>query len=150
MARSNDPEAIRSSASRGRPFVNGNSGRKPGSKNRTTQIAAAVAAGDAERLVAKAVEIAMRGDVVLLKFFLGRIIPRDRVVQLDLPAINSPGDAVNATAQIIKSVSEGKITPIEGAALGALFKVHSDAIDIADLVRRFDRLERQIKNGMEL
>ena len=150
MARSNDPEAIRSSASRGRPFVNGNSGRKTGSKNRTTQIAAAVVAGDAERLVAKAVEIAMRGDVVLLKFFLGRIIPRDRVVQLDLPAINSPGDAVNATAQIIESVSEGKITPIEGAALGALFKVHSDAIDIADLVRRFDRLERQIKNGMEL
>lgn len=150
MARSNGPEAIRSSASRGRPFVNGNSGRKPGSKNRTTQIAAAVVAADAERLVAKAVEIAMKGDVVLLKFFLGRIIPRDRVVQLDLPAINSPGDAVNATAQIIKSVSEGKITPSEGAALAALFKVHSDAIDIADLVRRFNRLERQIKNGEEL
>ena len=65
----------------------------------------------------------MKGDVVLLKFFLGRIIPRDRVVQLDLPAINSPGDAVNATAQIIELVSEGKITPIEGAALGAIFKV---------------------------
>ena len=92
----------------------------------------------------------MKGDVVLLKFFLGRIIPRDRVVQLDLPAINSPGDAVNATAQIIESVSEGKITPSEGAALAALFKVHSDAIDIADLVRRFNRLERQIKNGEEL
>ncbi len=63
------------STPRGRPFVNGNSGRKEGSKNRGTLVAAALLDGEAEALFRKAVELALSGDVVMLKFLLGRILP---------------------------------------------------------------------------
>jgi hypothetical protein len=38
---------------RGRPFSRGNSGRKPGSKNRATLVTAALVEGDAQELVGK-------------------------------------------------------------------------------------------------
>jgi hypothetical protein len=54
---------------RGRPFTKGNGGRKPGAKNRTTQVAAALLAGEEQELVRKAVEVAKAGDVTMLKFW---------------------------------------------------------------------------------
>jgi hypothetical protein len=73
---------------RGRPFAEGNPGRKPGSKNRTTVVAAALLDSEAEMLVRKAVELAKAGDVPMLKFLLGRILPRERPIELDLPPMN--------------------------------------------------------------
>jgi hypothetical protein len=40
--RQSRPELTQVPATRGRPFQNGNPGRKPGSKNRTTLVAAAL------------------------------------------------------------------------------------------------------------
>ena len=42
------PQTSQVPAPRGRPFANGNPGRKPGSKNRTTLVAAALLEGEAE------------------------------------------------------------------------------------------------------
>jgi len=74
---------------RGRPFPKGNGGQKPGSKNRTTQVAEALLAGEEGELVRKAIEIAKAGDVSMLKFLLGRLLPRERVITVDLPAHGS-------------------------------------------------------------
>ena len=73
---------------RGRPFAVGNPGRKVGSKNRTT-VAAALLAGEAQPLVRKAVEIALAGNVPMLRFLLDRLLPRDRLIKLDLPRVIS-------------------------------------------------------------
>ncbi len=59
----------------------------------------------------KGVELAKAGDVVMLKFFLSRILPRDRLIQLDLPAMNWADDAVEALGSIMRAVSEGQISP---------------------------------------
>ena len=56
---------------RGRPFANGNPGRKPGSRNRASVVAAALVEGEAEELVRTALRLAKAGDVVMLKFLLG-------------------------------------------------------------------------------
>ena len=75
---------------RGRPFVTGNPGRKPGPRNRTTIVAAALLEGDAEALTRKAIELALAGDVGMLKFLLGRILPGSgRCSLISLP-YNSP------------------------------------------------------------
>jgi hypothetical protein len=66
------------------PFTQGNPGRKPGTKNRTTIVAAALLEGEAEELVRKAVELALGGTVPMLKFLLGRILQRERLIELDL------------------------------------------------------------------
>jgi hypothetical protein len=132
-------------ATRGRPFAQGNPGRTPGSKNRTTIVAAALLEGHAEELLRKAFEVAMGGDVQMLKFLLGRTLPRERLVKLDLPRMDFADDAVEALGCIMGAVSEGRISPGEAAAMATLINSYTQAIDMADVVKRLDRLEAQVK-----
>ena len=105
---------------RGRPFANGNPGRKPGTKNVATRIAASLLANEAEGLMRTAIELALAGDKDMIKFLLGRILPKERAVPLELPAVDSAVEAVNALAVVTTAVSTGEITPSEGAAFGSL------------------------------
>jgi hypothetical protein len=129
-------------AARGRPFPKGNGGRKPGSKNRTTQVAEALLAGEEEELVRKAVEIAK---AVMLKFLLGRILPRERSIKIDLPSTVYERDPMEALAEIIRAVAEGKISPSEGAALATLMESYRRASEYSELTRRMDELEAQLE-----
>jgi hypothetical protein len=61
---------------RGRPFRPGNPGRPPGSKNQTTRLLEQLMAGDAEKVVQKAVELALAGNVRCLQLCLDRLLPR--------------------------------------------------------------------------
>ena len=74
-------------AVRGRPFAKGNAGRPHGSLNRTTRVAAAFREGEAEALRREAVEAALAGNALLLKFFAERLYPRERLICLELPAM---------------------------------------------------------------
>ena len=87
----------------------------------------------------------MAGDVTMLKFFLGRTLPRDRVIKLDLPHMNFADDAVEVLAAITRAISEGVISPSEGAALATVVNYTSSAIEVADVVKRVDMLEWRIK-----
>ena len=147
MRQSRNPEPRLVPATRGRPFANGNSGRRTGSKNRATLVAAAVLEGEVEELVRKAVELAKAGDVVMLKFLRGQILPRERLVKLDLPSMDFADDAVEALGYIMRAVSEGTISPSEGAAVAPLIDSYARAIDLADVVKRVDSMEAQIRGG---
>jgi hypothetical protein len=107
MRRLRTPNATSSLAPRGRPFANGNPGRKLGSKNHTTVVAAALLDGEAEELVRMAVELAKDGDVPMLKFLLGRILPHERLVKLGLPPMNFADDAVAGVGSIVQAVIAG-------------------------------------------
>jgi hypothetical protein len=131
-------------AVRGRPFVKGNGGRRPGSKNQSTLILAALSDGDKEELVRKGLEIAKAGDVSMLKFFLSRMLPRERPIRIDLPQMEFADDAVEALGSIVRAVSEGLISPIEGADLANLVNSYARAIDMADVTRRLDALEAHL------
>ena len=133
---------------RGRPFINGNPGRKPGSKNRATLLAAALLEGEAEKLLRKAVALAKAGDVVMLKFLLGRVLPRERLIKFDLPHMDFADDAVEVLGHIMRAVSEARISPNEGAALATLVNSYREAIDVADVVKRLDSLEAAIKGAV--
>jgi hypothetical protein len=131
-------------AVRGRPFPKGNGGRRPGSKNQNTLILEALSDGDKEELVRKGIELAKAGDVSMLKFFLSRMLPRERPIRIDLPKMEFADDAVEAIGAIARAVTEGLITPSEGAALANLMNSYARVIDIADLVRRIDTLEAKM------
>jgi hypothetical protein len=105
---------------RGRPFAKGNAGRKRGSRNKASLISAALLEGEQPELLRIAIEIAKGGNVPMLKFFLARWLPRERVITLDLPNVVSGSDALNALQHILRAVSAGTISPAEGAALTAL------------------------------
>jgi hypothetical protein len=131
-------------AVRGRPFPKGNGGRRLGSKNRSSLIFA-VSDDDREDVVRKGLELAKAGDVSMLKFFLSRILPRERSIRIDLPQMEFADDAVETLGLIVRAVSEGSITPAEGADLANLVNFYARAIDIADLVKRLDALEAKIE-----
>jgi hypothetical protein len=133
-------------AVRGRPFPRGNGGRRPGSKNRSSLILAALSDGDKEELVRNGLEIAKAGDVSMLKFFLSRILPRERPIRIDLPQMEFADDAVEALGSIVRAVSEGLISPSEGADVANLVNSYARAIDMADVLKRLDALEARI-NG---
>jgi len=83
----------------------------------------------------------------MLKFLLGRILPRERPLQLDLAFMRFADDAVEALGAIIRAASEGKLSVSEGAALATMMKSFREAIDLADVVKRLDTLEAKI-NGI--
>ncbi|HEY1746469.1 MAG TPA: hypothetical protein VGG11_06880, partial [Xanthobacteraceae bacterium] len=85
MRNHSNSETIDRPAPRGRPFAKGNSGRKPGSQNRTTRIAAELLDGEAEELVRTAIDIAKSGDVTMLKLLVSRILPKEAAVHIDFP-----------------------------------------------------------------
>jgi hypothetical protein len=132
----------------GRPFAKGNGGRPPGSKNKDSLILAALMDSEQQELVRKAIELAKAGTVPMLKLFLGLMLPRERPIRIDLPKMEFADDAVEVLGAIVRAVSEGSITPGEGADLANLVNSYARAIDIADLVKRMDALEARI-NGSE-
>ena len=90
----------------------------------------------------KAIELAKVGDVAMLKFLLERILPRERLIKLDLPRMEFADDAVEALGKVMSDVAEGRMTPSEGAAVAPLINSCARAIDMADLVKRMDSLAR--------
>jgi hypothetical protein len=140
-----DQITTRTPAVRGRPFAKGNGGRRPGSKNKNSLILEVLSDCDKEELVRKGLDLAKAGDVSMLKFFLSRLLPRERVITIDLPKMESADDAVEAVGAITAAVCEGKITPGEGAHLAVLVNSYSRAIDMADLVQRLEVLEARVR-----
>lgn len=133
--------SLQGSATRGRPFRRGNPGRKPGSRNRASVIAAALTEDEVVALKQKGVALGMAGNEAMLKFWLGRLLPRERLIKFDLPPIVYADDVVAVLRAILRGISEGIITPSEGAAMAVVANSAERAIDTADLVKRLDMLE---------
>ncbi len=142
MRQSNGPDTP-NIPTRGRPFPKGNPGRKPGARNRTL-LATALLEGETEALLRKAIEVALGGDVVMLKFLLGRLLPRERPIAIELPEMEFADDGVAALGSIMRAVSFGVISPDEGAKLATIVKSYTDAIEVADLVKLMDAIEKQV------
>jgi len=130
---------------RGRPFAKGNGGRKLGARNRASLLADALLEGEEEELVRKGIELAKAGDPQMLKFFLDRILSKERPVKIDLPLIESRRDLTAAYAAIVKAVGAGEITPSEGSAVAALLASIARFIDDAEVVAQLRKMEEQLK-----
>jgi hypothetical protein len=151
MRRPPPPETIDAPAPRrrGRPFAEGNSGRKPGSQNRTTRVAAALLEDEAAELVRTAIDLGKAGDVMMLKFLVGRILPKERSVRVELPPTDGDFDAVDAMAAILNAAVSGQILPSEAAALASVVTAYARALDVTELraivedhEKRFEPLEK--------
>ena len=130
---------------RGRPFTNGNPGRKAGSKNKTTLIGQALLKEAEEKLLRKAIEMAEAGDVPMLKFLLDRILPKERSIHVELPKLFVASDTVDALGAIVDGVANGQIAPYEAASLATLIASYARAFNVADLELRLDSLERELQ-----
>ena len=130
---------------RGRPFKPGNSGRPPGSKNKTTQMVEQLAEGQAEQLVQKVLELAKAGDVSCLRMMLDRLWPprKGQPVNMVLPPINGSQDLFPAIASIWTAIREGRLTPDEASALSVVIDRSIQAIELHDITKRIAALEEE-------
>ena len=129
---------------RGRPFAKRNARRPRGSKNRRTVLAQALLAGEETELVRKAIELAKAGDVPLLKLLLDRLLPKERLIKIDIPRFDFSDEAIDGMAAISRAIAEGQITPSEGAALSHMISGYSRAIEVWDLSRRIEAIEASL------
>ena len=118
-------------------------GKPPGARHRTTLAVEALLQGEAEGLTRKAVEMALGGDTTALRLCMDRIAPpaRERAVQVDLPAIESPADAPRAALALIEAAAAGSVTPGEAQALMGLLDGYRRASELADIEMRLAALE---------
>ena len=128
---------------RGRPFPAGNPGKASGTRHKATRAVEALLEGEAEGLARKAVELALDGDTVALKLCLERLAPprKERPVEIALPALGGPKDALAASAALLGAVAAGEIAPGEAGAVGRLLELHLRAVETHDLEARLAALE---------
>ena len=99
-------------------------GRPKGRFRAGTRAAAALLDKEAPALAAKAIELALGGDAVAVRFCLGRLlgIRRGQPVELAMPAITYADDVRGAVAAITGAVAAGGVTPDEARALAQMLE----------------------------
>ena len=137
-------------ANRGQ-FKKGQSGNpkgKPvGARHTATLAAEELLDGEAETLTRKAVELALAGDTTALRLCLERILPprKGRPITFTLPKMTNTGDLRAAALAILGAVSEGSISPEEGATVVPLIEAVRKAMETDELSRRVDALEQVLE-----
>jgi hypothetical protein len=81
----------------------------------------------------------------MLKFFLDRILPKDRPVKIDLPPIEGRSSLVAAFAAIVKAVGAAEISPSEGSAVAGLLASIARFIDEAEVVAQFRKMQEELE-----
>ena len=129
----------------GRPFKPGNPGKRKGTRHRITLAMEALLDGEAEAVTRKAVEMALDGDTTAMRLVMDRIMPprKDRPVMFALPKLETPADAVTATAALVEAVASGDLTPIEAAEVGKLLGDYVRVLEATEYEARLSQLENR-------
>jgi hypothetical protein len=135
----------------GRPWCKGESGN-PSGKPRGALSKRTVSVGpmrtlraNTTKLMRKAIEMALLGDSVMLKFLLERVLPRDRLLTLELPRISSVDAALEALGVIMQALGDGTVSPAEAAALSAVAKGYVDIDAISRLKVEVEALQEAMR-----
>ena len=124
-------------------FATGNPGKPRGTRHRVTRAVEALLEGQSAQLTQKAVEMALEGDSTALRLCIERIAParKDAPISFELPPISTAGEASKASQAVLKAVSEGEITPLEGATVMGLVEQYRRVLETTELERRITALE---------
>lgn len=126
-------------------FTSGNAGRPKGARNKSTMAVLELLEGQAEALTQRAVELALAGDTTALRLCLERLAPprKDSPVQFPLPRMTTAHDAAQAAGAVLQAVSEGDLTPSEGAQVMGLVDSYRRTLEVTELEARLVALEGQ-------
>jgi hypothetical protein len=101
--------------------------------------------GQAEAIAAKAVEKALQGDSPMQRALLNTLVPprRERMVEVELPKIESAADVRKASSAVIAACAAGELSPREASEIMGLISTHRGTIEVAELEARVDALENK-------
>jgi hypothetical protein len=127
-------------------FASGNSGKPKGARHRVTRAAEVLLEGQSEAITQKAVDKALEGDTTALRLCLERLVParKDAPIQFDLPPINDASEAAQAAQSVLQAVSEGSISPLEGAAVMGLVESYRRTLELTEFEQRLKDLEEKL------
>ncbi|MEM9626682.1 MAG: hypothetical protein AAGA21_10660 [Pseudomonadota bacterium] len=99
---------------------------------------------EAVSIATTAIDLAKAGDTSMLKCCLERLLaPRKtRPMRLALPAIETASDLPSATAAVLNAVASGKLCPTEARGLVDLIAAHQRSLELVEISRRLDVLEK--------
>jgi hypothetical protein len=131
----------------GGQFVKGRSGnpagKPPGCRNLASRIAEALVDGEVEALTRTVVDRALDGNAAAMRLCFERLLAprRSRPLQIELPPIAEPADAVAAMAAVTTAMAHGVLTPQEAAEAAKVVDTYMRAIEVSDFDRRLKALE---------
>ena len=130
-------------------FAAGNPGRPKGSRHKYVLAVESLLEDEAEGLTRKAIDLALKGDTTAMRLCLERIAPprKDSAVSFDLPLMNSARHAVKSAQAVLRAVSRGDITPLEGAAVMNLVEGFRRVLELSEYEGRINALELAVKAG---
>jgi hypothetical protein len=128
------------------PFQIGQSGnpagRPRGARNRRTLALENIMEGESEEITRKVLEMAKKGHIAAIRLVIDRLAPiqKDRTVDFELPPLNTPADAVTASAAIAAAVAAGDLTPLEAAQLSKVVHAYVQALEARVFEQMLTRL----------
>ena len=128
-------------------FTEGNSGKPKGSRNKATIAIEGLLEGQAEALTQTAISKALDGDSMALRLCMDRIapLPKDNTISFPMPRMESANDASKAAGSVLKAVSIGEITPIEGSRVMGLIDSFRRTLELTVIEHRIQALESNIE-----
>ena len=124
-------------------FTSGNRGKPMGARNKATQAVQDLLEGQTEALTQAAIDKALAGDTTAMRLCRERIAPprKDSPVQFELPVMSNASEAAVAAQAVLKAVSEGNVTPLEGATVMGLLEQYRRTLEASDFEKRLEALE---------
>ena len=128
---------------KGRPFVKGQSGNPAGMKpglETTAHKMRKLLAPHAPALVAKAVEIALKGDVAALRICMDKLIPNLRTEKVAMPFL-AKGTLTEKGDGVIGELERGGISAPDALAVLQLLSIQGKVSEMDSLEIRLKELE---------
>lgn len=121
----------------------GGPGRPRGERSRLAAALDAVAAADAEAVLASLLAAAKNGDVAAARVVLDRLWPppKGRAVELALPPVGDATGLVGALAGLVAAMADGRVSPDEARTVAVVLGEQRMAIEAEDLAARVEALE---------
>jgi hypothetical protein len=96
--------------------------------------------------------MALDGDTTAMRLVMDRIMPprKDRPVMFALPKLETPTDAVKASAALVAAVACSDLTPSEAEDLSRLVDRFVRAVEATDILERLESLEAERLASTEL
>jgi hypothetical protein len=127
-------------------FSGNPAGKCPGTRNRATLLAVALAEGESETIARVVIDKALAGDAVAARFLLDRLNPkpRGRAITLELPDGESAGgDVVAMFNSALRALAAGEITPDEAVTVSRFLEGRSRVLKAWELERKLTRWDHQ-------
>ncbi len=127
-------------------------GRPRGIRNKATIAAEVLFEGEIEGICRKAIEEAKRGNIQAIKLVLDRVLPpkKEAPIFIDLPAMKTSSDILEAIHRVTQAISHGELSPTEGDCLTRIIERQAKVIEMNDFEERLKKLEdRQIHESLQ-